>query len=424
MKTKVFLFIGIGIMVILASCVKKNELTIRFTNFLTTDLPEEVVNIPVVSYNDSIGTIPEGQLPVFISGTDTLVSQCVDFNKDGKTDNILVLISLPAGSTREARVVYLPGDQYPVFKRMTNIRFARHVPQPVEMDTATRVQTTDTEVTSRILQMEGPAWENDKVGFRNYFDLRNGTDIFGKQTSEMVLDSVGLNRATVMPGGLNIGEIYHNLSPWGMDILKVGNSLGAGSVALMVNDSLFRIGDNGNGSFFRMYEGPLKSEFMFEFPEWKAGNETFNISQYISITAGKYRFMSSLVTGETNGNAQFVTGIVNMHSDSLYVEKVSPDYTALLTHAVQSEDTAMLTMALLIPDEELEGYGETRKTGEGITSTYYARLKTDAGVPATYWFYAFWATGNPEFGDMDNVLEILRRDAEVMEVPVGYRRID
>ena len=399
MKTRVFHFMGIGIMVILSSCSTKNELNVRFSNPLNTELPEEVVNIPIGLYGDSIGVIPEGQLPLFISGSDTLTSQCVDFNKDGKTDNVLVLLSLPAGGSLEARVVYIPKESYPDFSPMTNIRFARLGSQPVEQDTATRIQTIHTEVTSKILQMEGPAWENDKVGFRNYFDLRNGTDIFGKRTSAMVLDSVGLNRDITMPGGLTVGKVYHNLSSWGMDILKVGNSLGAGSIAIMVNDSMYRIGDNGNGTFQRLYEGPLQSEFMLGFPEWKAGDKTFNIQQYISITAGTYRFKSSLVTGEIDGNAQFVTGIVNMHSDSLYVENVSSHYTALFTHAVRSEDTAMLTMALLIPDEEIQKFGETRPTGEGITETYYATMDTKAGVPVTYWFYAFWATGNPEFED-------------------------
>ncbi len=47
-------------------------------------------------------------------------------------------------------------------------------------------------VTSAAYQMEGPAWENDLVGFRNYLDQRNGMDIFGKIESRMVLDSVGV----------------------------------------------------------------------------------------------------------------------------------------------------------------------------------------------------------------------------------------
>ena len=42
--------------------------------------------------------------------------------------------------------------------------------------------------------MEGSAWENDLVGFRNYMDQRNGMDIFGKTTPDMVLDQCGERR--------------------------------------------------------------------------------------------------------------------------------------------------------------------------------------------------------------------------------------
>ena len=422
MKFRLFPFPGMMIVLMLGSCSGNQALMIRFSNHLETALQDQVIHIPAGVFADSIGEIPSGKLPVFISGQDTLPSQCIDYNHNGVPDEILVEISVPAKATLTAEIHYVPSGDYPAFVRKTNIRFAR-AGNLAETDTATRAQTDDTEVTQKIFQMEGPAWENDKVGFRNYFDLRNGMDIFGKQTPEIVLDSVGLNRRIEMPGGLVVGDIYHNLSSWGMDILKVANSLGAGSIALLVNDSIYRIGDNGRGTFKRLYEGPLQSEFMFGFPGWKAGGQSFDISQYISITAGEFRYKSSMLLNKDSRGAEFVTGIVNMHSDSLFVEKVSDHYTVLLTHAVQSEDTAMLTMALLIPTEELDRYGKTRDAGAGITQTFYARLKTRGGVPDKYWFYAFWATGYPEFKDLHNVLGVIRRDADLLENPVTVIRI-
>ncbi len=423
MKSRLFQLFITGIIIMLASCSGKENLTARFFNPLDIALQEEVVTISAEAYTDSIGIIPKGKLPVFVSEGDTLPSQCLDFDNDGKSDQVLVLVSMPAKSSKKVEISYVSKDKYPAFKARTNIRFARHVKNATELDTATRAQTADTEVTSTIFQMEGPAWENDKVGFRNYFDLRNGMDIFGKQTPEMVLDSVGLNRRIEMGNGQVVGASYHDISTWGMDVLKVANSLGAGSVALLSDDSLYRIGDNGYGTFKRLYEGPLQSQFLFSFPGWKAGNQRHNISQYVSITAGKYRYKTSLVSGKSGEGLSFVTGIVNKHSDSLYVEKISDQYTLLLTHAVQSEDTAMLSMALLIPTEELEKYGRTRDTGEGITETFYARLKTNSGVPVTYWFYSFWATGEPAFEDLQNVLAVIRKDVSMMEHPVSISRI-
>ena len=78
--------------------------------------------------------------------------------------------------------------------------------------------------------------ENDKVGFRLYLDGRNAKDIYGKRTSELVLKDIGLDES-----GTPVDN-YHVLRDWGRDILQVGNSLGAGGLALFENDSLHRLG--------------------------------------------------------------------------------------------------------------------------------------------------------------------------------------
>ncbi len=40
---------------------------------------------------------------------------------------------------------------------------------------------------SWFIRYEGPGWESDKVGYRFYLDQRNATDVFGKLTTDMVL---------------------------------------------------------------------------------------------------------------------------------------------------------------------------------------------------------------------------------------------
>lgn len=72
---------------------------------------------------------------------------------------------------------------------------------------------------SYYIRYEGPGWESNKVGYRIYLDWRNAIDIFGKKVDTMVLSKVGLDNY----------DSYHEDSPWGLDILKAGNSLGIGS---------------------------------------------------------------------------------------------------------------------------------------------------------------------------------------------------
>jgi len=81
------------------------------------------------------------------------------------------------------------------------------------------------------LAYEGPGWESDRVAYRLYLDGRNAVDIFGKRQPSLILHYVGR------------GDDYHAMAEWGMDILKVGNSLGAGGFGVMRGAEAVQIGD-------------------------------------------------------------------------------------------------------------------------------------------------------------------------------------
>ena len=48
-----------------------------------------------------------------------------------------------------------------------------------------------------------------------------------------------------------------------------------------------------------------------------------------------------------------VAGIVNMKSKELHVLKLGDHHTALFTHDLQAEDTTLLAMALMVPNQYL-----------------------------------------------------------------------
>jgi hypothetical protein len=395
---------------ILSSCKQKEEIYLKFSN--NSDLPR-INEVVYIGYNDLInltGDIPAGQLPLFILDNDTLVSQNTDQDKDGIPEEILVEISLDPGSSKDVKIDFIPAADFPVFPPRTNLHFAFKESPTVEIDTVSRVQTIDTQVTQKVFQLEGPVWENDKVGFRNYFDLRNGMDIFGKRVTGMVLDTIGL------------GGNYHALNPWGMDVLKVGNSLGAGSIGLEINGKLYRVGDNGHGKFERVYEGPLKSEFRFDFDDWQADGSVIRLTQYISITAGQYAFASDVYSDNKNPSLTLVAGIVNKMSNALYHEQVSPRHMLIATHDKQSENNAYLGMAILVPASQYIEYAEAPETGDGITETYYAKIKLTLDAPSKFYFYAGWETTNPEFGEMAAFISMVKRDAVRFENPVEINR--
>lgn len=406
--------------VVMSSC--QNNTVLTFNNPLDIQRENEIITFTFDELENLIGPFREGKRPLFVSGADTLVTQFIDYQGNDLPEEILIEMSIPSNESREVTVEWLDGENYPNFPSETNIHFARHQNPGEDLDSAVRLQTVKTEETSSVFQMEGPAWENDKVGFRNYFDLRNGMDIFGKRTSEMVLSSVGLKEEAASSERFDFTKSYHELSDWGMDILKVGNSLGAGAVALEIGDSLYRLGDNGYGAYEKLYEGPLKSEFRFSFPDWEAGGKIRNIIQYISITAGKYCYKSSLFLKENADNASFVTGIVNKQAEELISFDAGNEHIAFLTHSRQAEDGNFLGMAILVKKEDLVSSGKTRDKGEGITETYFVKLNTEKGKEAIYRFYGFWETSNPDFKDIENLKSIIDRDALKIENPIKVDR--
>ena len=391
----------------IVSCSKKETPSIRFLNPLQVDRNNEVVTINCNELGNKTGDLPKGMLPLFLQGSDTLVSQNIDLNKDGIPEEILVEVSLPAGGYKDIAVIFISADEFPKFKEKTNLHFALIKEIGKEIDSMSRVQSNKTEITSKVLQMEGPGWENDKVGFRNYFDLRNGMDIFGKIKPLLVLDTIGIGVHS-----------YHLMSNWGMDILKVSNSLGAGAIGMEKDGKLYRIGDNGESGFERIYEGPLKSEFALHFKNWVAGNDSLDIIHYISITAGKYCYESSVFANFPDDSYHLISGFVNKYADSLIFINSLDNHVVLASHSIQSEDKSILGMALLIPRENYLSHTEAPKAGDGITETYYATMPAEA----KFFFYAGWALGNSDFVKADGFLDLIEEDALKRDYPIQIQK--
>ena len=181
-----------ALLVLLSGCQQKEYYTVsnpgtkKITDLATVVnrrevnrfLPDSTTGLPVIVKDLKGKLVP---------------SQCDDMDGDGSWDELVFLCDLGAGESRKLLFEPVEPTAYPVFDVRTHLRFCR-ANEPY--DTAwgdLRMKTNDTKFTIPVYQMEGPAWENDVVAFRNYYDARNGIDIYGKRVQEMVLDSVGIN---------------------------------------------------------------------------------------------------------------------------------------------------------------------------------------------------------------------------------------
>ena len=407
-------FLIVLFVLLLSSCGTKPEITIQVSNLSDQSRTDATLLLSRGEISRWID-IPSDLLPVLkeVKG-EYIPCQVDDIDGDGQWDELFGLTDLGASASITVVIAFVTPDTYPTFPIRTNLHLGDAKNGYQELNVADRLEGVSyhnyTDRTSAAFQMEGAAWENDKVGFRNYMDQRNGMDIFGKTTAEMVLSKVGIEGA----------PSYHEPGDWGMDVLKVGTSLGAGAIAYMYHDSLYRVGDNGSGSYAVEFQGSQRSRFKLTYTHWQVDELSLDVTHHVEIVAGRHYYQGTVVYEGTKDTLLLVPGIVNMKSELLHVWKLDDQYTALLTHDRQSEDGAYLAMALMVPTSYLVSTGETRDEGEGITQTYYAALEAYPGDQLSYRFYALWEGEDSRWASLEDIKEYLLTEAERWTQSVVY----
>ena len=325
-----------------------------------------------------------------------LPSQCDDLNGDGKWDELAFMVDLKSKEKKHVFFEVVDESKAPHFTKNTNIRFGEKKPPYKEILNGVRLKTNDSPSSTRAFQMEGPAWENDVIGFRNYFDARNGMDIFGKRTSKMVLDSVGL------PGT----QTYHELADWGMDILKVGNSLGAGAIGISVGDIIYRIGPTGEGRYRFICEGPVRAMLEFTFSNVKISDRTYNVRHLVSIYAGDSFYRSKVTVNGLKGDEKLITGIVDHQ-----VPLVKGEYKDMLYFYTLGQQAFMhesLGMAIITGEKFFAGSFSAPEKGDGIIKTHVVSLKIENDKPVEFAFLAGWELQNKELAERSSFEDLIK----------------
>jgi len=410
---------------LIASCSTDHEGKLTITNPAEIERTDELIVLTRQAIEAKVGKIPPGKYAV-INTIDNkpVVLQYDDLDNDGNWDEAAFLYSF---KPKEEINFSLAVANEPATIKAVVRAHVRHKRKNADnsfgdglvKDSIPPGQAA-TDFTKQPLPpflTEGPSWENDKVGFRLYFDVRNGKDIWGKTTTRMVLDEVGLDTA----------NNYHKQAEWGMDILKVGKSLGAGSLALSVPfnngmDTLVRLGGMNMGKviYEKIAEGPVRAIFRLHYPAWKVldNNGPVSLTEEISIWGGQYFYESKVVmlTGAP-ANSELVTGIVNLHSKQSY-QLDTADCKILYTYDTQTENNDKLGMGIILKKEFFNAFGTTANEGTDIQNTYTIAATIDKDKPVAFRFYAGWEKSNDQFKSGTAFREFLGKQAVFINYPV------
>jgi len=332
-----------------------------------------------------------------------LPSQLIDTDNDSKPDTLLLSVDLAPAKTHSFDVVSDASIKAPVLKKKTQAEISikeggqwrdkvyenfthfknvqKFTPPP---------QYTDH---SYFIRYEGPGIESDKVGYRVYLDWRNGFDIFGKKTNEMVLQDIGHKDY----------ETYHHDAQWGQDILKVGKTLGAGGFGFWNGKTVDLVSDVKTWDATIVENGALYSDFNIKYNQWKVNEKTFDVSSDISMHAGsRLAHVRLKITGHEkpvvsnnlDPRAQLnkdlpniAIGIVKHPNTKLILgnENISGSawtYAASWGKQSLSSDDSYLGMAVIFRKGERE-----KQTDDG--NSYVSVMNTNGGE-LDYYFVAAW----------------------------------
>lgn len=260
----------------------------------------------------------------YLYGPEILPAQQIPATAEGSADEILFLVSLGPGETKRYQLkpnasTYEPPDRAHV---------AMHVPG-----------------------YEGPGWESDKLAFRLYWDERNAIDIFAKRTGVLGLEEYARPEVN-----------YHTDTAWGMDVLKVGQALGAGGFGIWDGEKIQKVSD-ATRDYEIITNGPLEAVIRLKYTDWKVGDRTFDLTADMRSIAGQNYSTIDLTLMPLDGGPapEFVVGVVKHEGTQLVKDEKAGVLGRWGKQALGPDETANaanLGLGVIVPADQVVAMGE------------------------------------------------------------------
>ncbi|MBX2922498.1 MAG: DUF4861 domain-containing protein [Chitinophagaceae bacterium] len=398
---------------VIYSCNQPGVKQLQLCNTLDMERTDELIVFTRSKAEALAGTIPPDGYVLLSNKQQPVVVQYDDLDADGKWDELAFLQSFKSKETvtLDMSVADAPAPVKAVVRAHVRHRKknADNSFGPVITKDTMPFGNPPTDFSKIPLPpylTEGPAWENDKVGFRLYFDTRNGKDVFGKRIPAMVMDSIGAN----------YNNSYHELSDWGMDVLHVGKSLGAGSVAIATKnkagkDTFVRLGgtDVKQQTYEVITDGPVRAIFRIHYA-WQINGNPVSIIDETSVWGGQYFYESKLTIAGAPAGAKLVTGFADFYDNSPGQVDTS-GIKIFYSFGAQGEAKDNLGLAIGVRSDNFSAHTRTTDTLTDIRNSYLVSQNIETGAPVLYRFYSGWSKSDAMFDSENGFHNYLQQQA-------------
>jgi unsaturated chondroitin disaccharide hydrolase len=316
-----------------------------------------------------------------------LASQADDLDGDRKSDEIAFQIELKPKQTRVVSISY--GDPASI-QRLRSIYPAR---------TSAAFN----------LKYEGLAWESEATAWRIYFDQRNAIDLYGKRRPGLYLSMFG-----------SPDYDYHEESPYGRDIYKIGDALGIGSVGALVDGKAVRVSDVRERSWRVISSGPVRAIVELNYKGWKVAGKEVNLTSRMTQWAGKRGF-EHWIKAEGAEGLTLVTGLVrkpglqeqfsNPANGEQVFWRASWGHQVLQTGATATESLPdqNLGLAIVVP-------GQSSKVATDDNLNWLVQPELQSGT-ARWYVLAVWDQQGTEFLEINDPDPLMRHRNNSLLMP-------
>lgn len=213
-----------------------------------------------------------------------------------------------------------------------------------------------------------------------------GIDIWVKLPGALVADEMYRME-------LEEGMTYHKFHGLGKDCYKVGQSLGGGASALLIENRLQYPATNWR-SWEILEQTPEEVVFVLHYPEWESCGERMALDKKITVTADSYFCKVEdtwTFSGEFGDSLYVAAGVLrHLPQETIVDELVLDDRYAIWEHASDTSaepEDGMIGVGIFVPGAE---YSWCSKGDEhGICSK-----KIASGDTFTYYFGNCWSKGD------------------------------